>query len=50
MTEEINQRNDPLLSMLKDVYVESKDPQVRNLDPHKDVDGDIDTFVPQNKP
>ncbi|XP_056620575.1 NADH dehydrogenase [ubiquinone] 1 alpha subcomplex assembly factor 4 isoform X2 [Triplophysa dalaica] len=27
MPEEINQRNDPLLSMLKDVYVESKDPQ-----------------------
>ncbi|KAI7789994.1 NADH dehydrogenase [ubiquinone] 1 alpha subcomplex assembly factor 4 isoform X2 [Triplophysa rosa] len=26
MTEDINQRNDPLLSMLKNVYVESKDP------------------------
>lgn len=26
IAEEIHQRNDPLLSMLKDVYVESKDP------------------------
>ncbi|XP_016106187.1 NADH dehydrogenase [ubiquinone] 1 alpha subcomplex assembly factor 4-like isoform X1 [Sinocyclocheilus grahami] len=26
MAEEIDQKNDPLLSMLKDVYVESKDP------------------------
>lgn len=26
MAEEIHQKNDPLLSMLKDVYVESKDP------------------------
>lgn len=33
MTEDINLRNDPLLSMLKDVYVESKDPvsQVRRV-------------------
>ncbi|XP_016318261.1 NADH dehydrogenase [ubiquinone] 1 alpha subcomplex assembly factor 4-like [Sinocyclocheilus anshuiensis] len=26
MAEEIHQKNDPLLSMLKDIYVESKDP------------------------